>query len=48
MADRTGGLMENKVKKDRVKHDKRNLNRSPYLVSTFGIYYLTPFETFPL
>lgn len=23
-----------------VRHDKRNLNRSPYLVSTFGIYYL--------
>lgn len=26
--------------KDGVKHDKKHFKRSPYLVSTFGIYYL--------
>ena len=35
------GFDEKNKKEDRVKHDKRNLNRSPYLVSTLGIYYLT-------
>lgn len=33
-------------KRHRVKLDKRNLNRSPYLVSTFGIYYLTLLSLF--
>lgn len=37
MTGGTEGLMR-KLKKERVKQDKRNLNRSPFLVSTFGIY----------
>lgn len=39
MTIRTEGIDE-KNKTHRFKHDMKTGNRSPYLVSTFGIYYL--------
>lgn len=39
--DRWNGGFHDDENKQKVKQDKRTLNRSPYLVSTFGIYSLT-------